>query len=78
MGLKDWINEQDSSGILTREVLDASFEAIKNAPPDPCSLGRHVVSVTAVREGWRWATCGNCYRLVSLAPSQPSSVAESQ
>ena len=55
-----------ASGHLTREALDAAFEAIKNAPPHPCSLGQHVVSATALREGWEWATCANCMRPVKL------------
>ena len=68
MSLKDFIatNVETTAGPLTREALDAAWEQAKNAPPHPCSLGKHVVSATALREGWEYATCGNCYGLVKL------------
>lgn len=54
------------SGALTREALEESFEAIENAPLDPCLLGRHVASATALREEWQYARCGNCGGVVKL------------
>lgn len=66
MTLKDWVSAAPTSPPLTRELFDRYWEQLKNAPPDPCRLGRHVVSATALREGWEWATCANCYRPVRL------------
>jgi len=66
MSLKDWVSPAPSAGTLTLEVLERAWEAIKNAPPDPCRLGRHVVSATALREEWKWAHCANCGAPVKL------------
>lgn len=57
------------AGPLTRDQLERTFEAIKNAPPDPCRLGKHVVSAEAKRRGG-WYTCGNCYRPVMVGSEQ--------
>lgn len=67
MGLRDFISTNvTATGELTREVLERGFEAMKNAPTDPCRLGKHVVSAQALREGWKYARCANCYGLVQL------------
>ena len=50
---------------LTSETLRAAFDAIKNAPPHPCSLGQHVVGMKAYRRGG-WTMCANCGRAVFL------------
>lgn len=53
-----------NAGKLTLQVL--ALKAIENAPPDPCRLGKHVVSATAIRDGREWARCGNCGQAVRL------------
>ena len=61
--------DTSSTGLeLTRELLEKAFEQMKNAPTDPCRLGRHVVSATALREKWKYARCGNCGGIVKLTP----------
>lgn len=68
MSLQDWIRSgQDSPGVLTQESLDRMFEQMRNAPPDPCRLGRHVVSATALRKEWKYARCENCLGIVQLS-----------
>jgi hypothetical protein len=63
-----WDSAKDTGatgGRLTEEDLRATFEAIKNAPPHPCSLGNHVVSPRArYRPGWY--VCGNCMMPVEI------------
>lgn len=66
MNANDWSKPNATSGALTREVFDAALKAIENQPPHPCSLGRHVVSADALRDGSKYAMCGNCARMVQL------------
>lgn len=56
-----WSTAASSSKPLDAEDLRRAAEAIANQPyePDPCKLGKHVVSPKALtRPGWY--RCGNC------------------
>lgn len=59
--MSEFWNDDAAPGALTLEALERAIEAVKNAPPDPCSLGHHVISAEALRTPG-WYTCGNCRR----------------
>lgn len=65
----DYWKPSAASGALTLETLERAFEQVRNAPPDPCRLGRHVVSADALRRGDKYARCGNCLALVQIGSS---------
>lgn len=70
MSLRDFIaTNVTATGALTREALERAFEQIANAPPHPCSLGRHVVSPQALRRGG-WTRCANCYGPVFIPTTE--------
>lgn len=72
MSLEDFIKTNTTQGEgITREGLERAMEQIKNAPPHPCSLGRHVVSPDALRRGG-WARCANCYRPILIERRESS------
>lgn len=59
-------NVTDAGGPLARDDLLRAAEAIRNQPPHPCSLGKHVVNPKALyRPGWYH--CGNCGKPVHVA-----------
>jgi hypothetical protein len=67
VSLQDFIaSAQEPPPKLTHELLERTMEQIKNAPTDPCRLGRHVVSATALRSDAKYARCANCYGVVQL------------
>jgi hypothetical protein len=71
VSLQDFIaSAQEPPPKLTHELLERTMERtmeqIKNAPTDPCRLGRHVVSATALRSDAKYARCANCYGVVQL------------
>jgi hypothetical protein len=66
VSLSDFMKNGSGDGVLTAEALYKAFEVINHQPPDPCSLGRHVVSPDAWSRGG-WATCANCYRPVKIS-----------
>jgi hypothetical protein len=58
----------------TKAALDAAFRAILNQPPHPCSLGHHLISATAQRDGREWAICANCSKSIRLRKSNTTPV----
>lgn len=66
MSLSEWACADAADGKITREALERTFEQIKNAPPDPCRLGKHVVSPQALKSGAKYARCANCYGVIQL------------
>lgn len=52
-----------SGGIITEDLLRAAVEAVRNEAwaPDPCALGQHLVSATAMRR-LRDGGTAVCYR----------------
>lgn len=55
-----WSAEPTEPTQLTLEDFEKALEAIKNAPPDPCRLGRHIISAEAFRTPgyYRCTSCG--------------------
>ncbi len=50
---------------LTPDLLLKTADAIRNAPPHPCSLGRHVVSPRALHTPGVYI-CRNCMAAVGV------------
>ena len=67
MGEQWWSADiSESHEPVTREALLRFVEQLKNMPPDPCSLGNHVVSMREKDRGY--GICANCMRPVGEWP----------